>query len=120
MFFKSSDTNIPRLYVQLIFEKYRSYPAWEPSREVRVGDYGWVSKDNGEFRKKGNLFEDGLAGEKSVVKNGKEQEEYCLQTDRARSLHLDGEVGVYVTSWLCSSCDELNLGLQESWKRSRV
>ncbi|KAF9525427.1 hypothetical protein CPB83DRAFT_796373 [Crepidotus variabilis] len=71
-------TDSERLYVDLIFRATRKYPSWDPEIQIKVGDYGritkgeaswrdWLTvlglnaKQKGIFVKEGNIYEDGIA-----------------------------------------------------------
>ncbi|KAI0727960.1 hypothetical protein C8Q72DRAFT_974770 [Fomitopsis betulina] len=58
-FFKSS--NPEHTYVSLIYVNSNFYASWNPSKPVRIGDYGQLQSDNS-FAADGNIFDTELPG----------------------------------------------------------
>jgi hypothetical protein len=60
-----------KTYIDLLYHSSGKYAAWDPEIEVKVGDWGYMSKgerslafwrrQRGLFKKEGNIYEDGKA-----------------------------------------------------------
>ncbi|EPS99865.1 hypothetical protein FOMPIDRAFT_85658 [Fomitopsis schrenkii] len=58
-FFRSS--NPEYVYVSLIYENSNFYASWNPSKPVKIGDYGHLQSDHS-FAVEGNIFDTALPG----------------------------------------------------------
>ncbi|KAG8863546.1 hypothetical protein FRB96_008286 [Tulasnella sp. 330] len=47
-----------RLYIDMIRQSTGRFPMWDPSKFVKVGDYGRINPTSGEFERDGNIYED--------------------------------------------------------------
>jgi hypothetical protein len=65
-----------RVYIDLILHSSSKYAAWDPEIEVKVGDYGRITrgrrglafwrKPQGIFLSQGNIYEDGSASRHKI------------------------------------------------------
>jgi len=83
-----------RLYTDLIFKCFAKYPALEPSRPTRLGDYGRIDKETGGFKVFGNIFDEGLADGIIRLTICEPEDELCVQNKVTKSLGVDVEPGV--------------------------
>jgi len=56
MFLFRSRENAQRKYIDLIKEVSARWPNWDPSRNLRPGDFGTIDKTTGEFAVEGNIY----------------------------------------------------------------
>jgi hypothetical protein len=47
-----------RKFIDLIFHASSKWANWNPPHEIKVGDYGKLDRQTGEFKRKGNIYED--------------------------------------------------------------
>lgn len=83
----------PRLYVDLIYEASGKYPAWDPQKQVALGDYGIIDASTGAFITKGNIFSESIASS-ALIRHCPQEDESCFTSVSARTLSFEPEVGV--------------------------
>ncbi|KZT63773.1 hypothetical protein DAEQUDRAFT_88826 [Daedalea quercina L-15889] len=97
MIFKTANSGAT--YISLIYGKSDYYASWDPSRPVRLGDYGHLQADYS-FAPEGNIFDRGLARLFDITARAAPREEVrCIvsrHVDEVRQSATD-EMGV---SWL--------------------
>jgi len=55
--------NPSRKYIDLIHSTSSKWANWNPPNQIKVGDYGLVNRETGEFEKDGNIYDDEATAE---------------------------------------------------------
>ncbi|PSR74590.1 hypothetical protein PHLCEN_2v9767 [Hermanssonia centrifuga] len=90
--------NNARLFIELIRKASGdSYPSWAPPRDIKVGDYGAVNRETGEFEPEGSIYDDEFAPELEIKKNHPIEpcwtdDKYVITSRGCKGLTFDADV----------------------------
>jgi hypothetical protein len=86
-------------YVKLIKSSCGLWPSFEPTRQVRLGDYGYIDRGSLTLQVEGNIFDEGAAERCGVraAPVGKAQTSEIYKSDKTRIYETDNEADVYAS-----------------------